>query len=152
MGLQVAVEIRKLRIAVSRLPRVDLKQQQVLAIESDLDRVEIGKRSDKQSRPNQKQQGDRDLSGDQKPARGCRRGMPDIVLQPGRDVHSRGLNRRGQPEQNSSEEGEPGGHGQHVPVQLRTQREIPAAIGQQQRKKADAPKCERSAKQPAEGS
>src|SRR5205085_2311476 len=49
-GVQVFIERENLRVFVSRLPGIELERQQVLLIESELNRLKIRKRSNEEAR------------------------------------------------------------------------------------------------------
>ena len=155
--LQIAVERDNFRILVSRLPRVHLEQQQVFAVEAQLDRLQIRKRTHEQPGCHQHQQGDRDLTDHEHSAQA---GAPERMLrtrltrsrclQGRHHVHTRRLKRRSQSEQQTRDHRQRHRRAQHVPVQIRMQSEILAPVRQQNRKESNPPHREQYAQRAAD--
>ena len=155
--LQIAVKRDNFRILVSRLPRVHLEQQQVFAVESQLDRLQIRKRTHEQPGCHQHQQGDRDLTDHEHSAQA---GAPERMLrtrltrsrclQGRHHVHTRRLKRRSQSEQQTRDHRQRHRRAQHVPVQIRMQSEILAPVRQQNRKESNPPHREQYAQRAAD--
>ena len=115
---EVAVEGGDLRVLVSGLPRVQLEQQQVLAIESELDGLQIRERPHEEPGRDQHQQRDRDLRHHQHvaqadpPERMSRRpaGPALISFRAGMRSTRVALQRRRKAEQDARENRKCGGH------------------------------------------
>ena len=151
---QIAVQALQRLVLVTHRSRPDREQQHVLPVESQFDGVEVRQRAPEQARGHDQHQRESNLRHDEDlaqphatPAAAGRSGErtgPNL-LQRRHQIDAGSLNRRGQPEHQSGEDRKRERHAQHVPVQLRVQREVFAAVGEQEREHADAPRGEQQA-------
>ncbi len=144
---KIGIETRDLGIDVTGLAGVQIEQQDVLAVETELNGLQVRQRAHEEAGGDEQKQRNRDLRDHEQLAQArppkpiARAALPaaDANFLEGRhDVRSSRLNGRRQTEQHAAHERQHERHDQNVPVQFRSEREVLLSVGQQQRQDAHA--------------
>ena len=126
---QVVVERGGARLRISGLRRVQLEQQQVVAIEAERNRLQVGQRAHEQPGANEQQHQQRDLR--RRPAlrgRAVAREARLDVLQRRHQRRPRRLNRRREAEEHAAQHRQRDRDGEHAPVQTRRRACRPSSL------------------------